>query len=307
MNNRKTLFLVFFLALITSSCKQKSKVTSMSQTQTDTLSTQLTYGGTYTFGGNSEGAPNGIAYIYPENDSTLLFYLNISKGAPSYNCGEIDGRITVKDGRATFRQDFDYGDNDCLLYFEFTYNAVTIIEDEKDCQCGFGSGVYINDIFQRTNSEIPQYYTTLSNDTIFFGQWQTINDNSVQENDETIIREEDLANDDVNFLIDSDWEGLTYEQYQEDDGYTTIQEYNFPGATMQQVYAIAKQIDTHLKNELPDKDLKYTEDDGNITLTYQYKTPENLHIELEYPGGTTYMDIIKKESSTLAKITFAAD
>jgi hypothetical protein len=50
------------------------------------------YGGTYSFGDNAEKGPVGHLSVYPESDSSLLFYLDVNKGAPSFNMGMLLGR-----------------------------------------------------------------------------------------------------------------------------------------------------------------------------------------------------------------------
>jgi len=129
------------------------------------------YGGIYKFGGDSEGA-GGVVYIYPETDNTALFYLEKNRGAPSYNSGTIDGRITIKNGKATFKELlFDGFEDYCILHFEFGKNTLTV-KQEDDCNCGFGFGVFVNDTFKRTSSEIPQYYINREDRKIYFSELQ---------------------------------------------------------------------------------------------------------------------------------------
>lgn len=175
MRTKNTLLIIIILAFVAGSCKQKAKVASVVP-QTDIIPAAPVpaahYSGVYTFGDSIEGAAEGTVYISQENDSSLLFYLYVNKGAPSYNCGEMDGRITVKGRKGTFRTRLGYSDADCVLYFEFNDSTVTINQDGNDCKCGFGNGVYVEDTFNRSTSETPAFYTTLSNDTISFSELQ---------------------------------------------------------------------------------------------------------------------------------------
>ena len=111
-----------------------------------------------------------------------------------------------------------------------------------------------------------------------------------------------------NFVTESDWEYVKCRKYQEDDGYTQIQECVFPNANMQQVYDIIKKKVSDLKAELPTNDLKYGDlENGDVIVTYTYKEPKYLQVELSYNGGVTTVEIIEKENVTQSKITYSAD
>ena len=167
---KKTIIILTALALIASSCKQAAT---------------KQYGGIYGF---TEGE-GGIVYIYPETDSTALFYLYKTKGAPSYNSGEIDGRIIIRDDKATFRNRYEGDETDCVLRFEFNGNKLTVTEDEEgDCRPFAGNGVYLDGTFLRTSSEIPQYYTNTQGDTIYFKDYPPI-ENATAPDDTRIIDE----------------------------------------------------------------------------------------------------------------------
>ena len=74
--------------------------------------------------------------------------------------------------------------------------------------------------------------------------------------------------------------------------------------TMQQVYNIAKRIEPQLKTELPAKNLKYGNfDDDDVIVTYEYKKPKYLSIELFYRGGVTLVEIIEKEKEKETHLT----
>jgi len=135
------------------------------------LKTKSSYGGFYTLGERGYETPFGEAYIYPENDSTLLFYMFTNKGAPSYDRAEIKGRASIKDGHATFHERFDNETTDCTIYFSFDGDQLVVCQENDECGCGFGQGIYIDGIFERKSSEIPDSYKTLSGDIGYFKQW----------------------------------------------------------------------------------------------------------------------------------------
>lgn len=170
---KKSIIFISFLAVVASGCIGKSNKQKKETADPFTEVIKPRYGGIYAFGDSAaEEKARGRAYIYPENDSTLLFYIRSCNGAPAYNSGEIDGRVTVQDGKATFRKDFGSAGKDCVIHFTFHGDTLTIAQENYDCGCGFGHNVYLDDIFLRTTSDIPPYFTTMANDTVYFGQWQ---------------------------------------------------------------------------------------------------------------------------------------
>lgn len=302
---RQAVIILSIFAFIVSSCKQATKNQGEAVNKDNTENTNiLQYGGVYTFGDDNPEGPTGEVYIYPENDSTALFYLFKSRGAPSYNMGSIDGRITVHNGKATFRKQYEYFENECILHFEFGKDSLTVIEDENNCDCGFGYGVYINNTFKRTSSEIPQYYTTMTNEKVYFARQQA----DYQSADEEETAENAESSENNFFVVPSDWEGVECKEYQEDDGYTQIQECKFPNANLKQVYDIVKKLVPDVKEELPANNIKYGNlEDENVIVTYTYENPKHLHIELSYGGGVTTVKIVENEKETISTITHSAD
>ena len=265
------------------------------------------YAGIYTFGDTSKESEerNGTVYLYPETDSTMLFCIFVINGAPSYNMGSIDGRITVHDGQAVFRKRFAYDETDCVLRFEFSENTLTVTEDEIGC--GFGHNVYIHDTFRRTSSKIPEYYTAITKDKVYFSEWQE-DSTDVQAGDYNEFVKAEETSESESFIKESDWTGVNCTEYSEDGGYTNIQKCTFPNANLQQVYNIVKKLNSNLKSELPTKDVEYPSTDGGcISVKYHYATEKHLLIELGYQGGETDFEIIETGNETQSKITYSAD
>jgi hypothetical protein len=248
----------------------------------------LQYGGIYSFGNSDKTSETaqGTVYIYPETDSTFLFYLYVNKGAPSYNSGSLDGRAMIKDNNGIYSAKFEYAENACTLYFEFKDNTVTVQEDDSDC--GFGHNVYADGTFLQKSAEIPEYYTNVANEKIYFNKLSEIWKKQAENQDE------DRTN-----LSDCD-------DYTEDDGYTQIRVCTFENKNLQQVYEIAKKADVHLKQELPTTDIQYTEDE-TIEVSYQYKSKKHLWIEVYYAGGVTTIEIVENKDATTLKTIFSAD
>ena len=126
--------------------------------------------GTYTYGGKSEDSPSGQILIHPIDDHTFNFYLDVNRGAPSYNMGQIYGRAFVQADKGiwVFQKTDTTSEKSCALTFSFKKGTVTIktLSDEEDC--GFGYGVIADGKYKRTNTNIPTYYITPTEDTVYF-------------------------------------------------------------------------------------------------------------------------------------------
>ncbi|MCL2182773.1 MAG: fibrobacter succinogenes major paralogous domain-containing protein [Chitinispirillia bacterium] len=123
-------------------------------------------GGTYKFGDDVETGPVGTVLVYPLPDNSALFFLELSRGAPSYNSGQLDGLMTIKDGAGTYTGINEY--NDCILKFKFTAKQLEIATEDGHGNCGFGGLVYAGNTYELIDKSIPQYYLNAEGDTIFF-------------------------------------------------------------------------------------------------------------------------------------------
>ena len=70
------------------------------------------------------------------------FWLSTNRGWPSYNQGNIDGIIDVKDAKALYKGKQDYTDSSCIIVFHFYKSYIEVEQKSSDSQCGFGFNVY---------------------------------------------------------------------------------------------------------------------------------------------------------------------
>lgn len=123
------------------------------------------YGGSYSYGDNIEKGRVGYIDIYPETDSSVLFYLDLNRGAPSYNMGSEYGRLIVKDDSAIYIA----GDsNACILSFTF-FKKEIVIKSINNSGCGYGGGVYADGTFYKDNDLVKKYFIGHQGDTTYFG------------------------------------------------------------------------------------------------------------------------------------------
>lgn len=130
----------------------------------DTLDYQ---GGTYSFGKNVEKGAVGSISIYPISSTKALFYLDVCRGAPSYNMGQLFGVMNIEGPNGTYENRLNEW-MDCSLQFVFSKKHVVIDYIEDGYNCGFGHAVYANNTYKLIRKDIPQYYITGSGDTIPF-------------------------------------------------------------------------------------------------------------------------------------------
>lgn len=125
------------------------------------------YAGVYGYGSNLKKGATGRLLINPESDSTILFYLKLNRGGPSFNSGETYGRIKLKDKSSGVysRIDTTWGYN-CVLSFYFKEDKVVI--EPLNEKCGYGWKVYPGGEFKRKSSKIPDGFTDYSNNRVLF-------------------------------------------------------------------------------------------------------------------------------------------
>ena len=81
------------------------------------------------------------------------FQLQLSRGAPSYNMGFLEGSLKIDDGRATYQSP----DGECTITFAFARDTVEVNQERgDDFDCGFGHGVYANGTYRRTSRKKPK-------------------------------------------------------------------------------------------------------------------------------------------------------
>lgn len=126
------------------------------------------FGGSYAYGKDLEKGRIGNLSIYPETDSTVLFYLDLNRGAPSYNMGNLYGRIKILNSSGIF---YLTGNGaDCKFNLSFSKDFANIKTLEEKSNCFFGYAVYADGNFKRRSKQIPQYFQSPTGDTTYFGK-----------------------------------------------------------------------------------------------------------------------------------------
>ncbi len=182
----KFLVLLFLATFGLTSCNNKTQHSSDKDLHSDTANKKIEivkiapdinnkigfatskYQGVYSFGNDAKKEAVGSIIVYPESDSTVLFHLDICKGPPSYNLGELFERLVIKgDSALCFYKD-KFDENGCKLKMHFKGNKLIIETVEGFKECGFGVNVYADEMYYRHKKKIPQYFITYEGDTILF-------------------------------------------------------------------------------------------------------------------------------------------
>lgn len=159
---QKFLVLTAFLFLSVSAFAQ------MKKKEIENLKTAK-YAGKYSYG-NGEGYGEGEVIVYPESDSVILFYIQLQAGEPSYNMGDLCGRVTLTDGKGVFERKFNYGEEDCKWSMTFTDDKLIIEIMDEQYECGFGYGVYADGEYIRKSNAIPEYFVDFTGAKQYFSK-----------------------------------------------------------------------------------------------------------------------------------------
>lgn len=131
--------------------------------------TKKTFGGEYSYGAVGGESAVGVLTVYPLSKGYCIFHLEVNRGKPSYNSGELRGKIKItRDGKASYSVKDSKYDINCILSFSFQADKVIIVTDPNACKCSFGYGVSADGEFNKTSSKIPESYIDRHGKTIFF-------------------------------------------------------------------------------------------------------------------------------------------
>lgn len=108
--------------------------------------------GTWTRGDPEKG---GGRLLTKHEGKELRFQLECWRGAPSYNSGFVEGKLTLSNRQGTFTRDGATGR--CELHFSFSDDSVELRYLNESVDCGFGHGVFANGDYERTSSEDPKF------------------------------------------------------------------------------------------------------------------------------------------------------
>ncbi len=155
---RSLLTILFILLSFSSNGQTKNqKALKMSQ-----------YAGVYQYGTTPENGPTGQITVYPESNNMYLFYVDISRGAPSYNMGNLYGRITINHNKGTYS--FKDAENDLSCSFSFTFigNKLIVKTINSKYDCGFGGNVFVDGEYKKVKNAKFDYFIDITGKKYYF-------------------------------------------------------------------------------------------------------------------------------------------
>jgi hypothetical protein len=105
--------------------------------------------GTWEYHGPTE---SGVWLMTLQTGNEVRFQLEISRGAPSYNTGWIEGKFSLKGTSGIFRSS-EY--SKCAIKFEFKKSTVRV--SQKEYECGFGHNVIANATLNIKSRKKPNF------------------------------------------------------------------------------------------------------------------------------------------------------
>ena len=167
MKNLLLITLTLSIAFAGFNCQSK---TNKRLTSADKVKSSK-YAGTYRFGSYgdpTQTGPGGQVIIYALSDDSVLFYLDVSRGAPSYNMGSLYNRLTVGSDKCVFNKKLDYCESPCKLEFVFKDSILTVSTLENGYDCGFGGNVIADGVYKKVDSNQPEYFENAHGKKVYF-------------------------------------------------------------------------------------------------------------------------------------------
>jgi len=107
--------------------------------------------------------------VYQESEHTIMFYISIQNGPPSYNMGALFGKVEIDNGTAVYSsQEFD-----CKWSMIFTPNSLIIRTLQNKDDCGFGNAVYAEGTYKKISSKNVNYFIDEDGKKVYFNQMKS--------------------------------------------------------------------------------------------------------------------------------------
>jgi hypothetical protein len=169
MNKLSTISLILFIALIGFNCQTKSNngLSSSSNLKSLRLAGIYRFG---SYGDTTQTGPGGQVIVYVLSNDSALFYLDVSRGAPSYNMGTLYDRFCVNSDSSIYYKKFDYFDGICKWKYVFSDSTLTITTIDNGYDCGFGANVWADGVYKKVDTNQPEYFVDLHGVKYYFAK-----------------------------------------------------------------------------------------------------------------------------------------
>ncbi len=159
------------LCAVLSFCFVYSQAASLAKSKINIRTQDVSWAGKYSYGAVVKEEAVGVLEIYPIDESTrsYIFHLEVNRGYPSYNSGELIGKIEITSkGEGVFKVKDDQIGINCTLTFDFHENTAIIKTDKEACYCGFGNAVTADGEYKKKNPKIPDFFIDRHGNKIYF-------------------------------------------------------------------------------------------------------------------------------------------
>lgn len=126
------------------------------------------YAGLYSYGKNVEREKVGTIIIYPDTDSTVLFYFESNTGPSHFTMGEYYGRVKVLEGMGVFTAKPENSEKGCQWKFTFSKKTVLIQTLSNENNCGLPTGISTDGTYGRQIKGIIEECLDLHGEAINF-------------------------------------------------------------------------------------------------------------------------------------------
>lgn len=156
---RSILYIAILFILV---CGFRQTTTNISK---ETITTK--YCGEYLTTQIGETSPK--IYIYPETDSTILFYLDFKKEETTTAFGSLYGQVKIKNDTGLFYTDrFKSSTANCKLTFVFSNQNLQISTADNQYACGIDNVVIGHMDFERKSKKIIPYFINNNNKKVYY-------------------------------------------------------------------------------------------------------------------------------------------
>jgi len=127
------------------------------------------YAGEYRWREADKADMGGTLTVYPESDSTILFYVESNDGAPVYHIANAFGRAQLRGDTATYFGKAPDDAHGCRLKIGFSPAAARVLMvSGPENDCFFGGNFTPDGTYRRTSHAIPQQVVDGGGDTLRF-------------------------------------------------------------------------------------------------------------------------------------------
>jgi hypothetical protein len=177
MKKSVLLTILIISGAVTMAFSQTAKSKNASQTKAKKpvtapkLLKTIKYAGSY-YSGDLTIKKGSVSFIdiYPETDSTILFYLDLNSGPPSFKVGHLYGRVKIINSIGSLSGKAPGSSKACMLNFTFPANSLIIKTLQGANDCAFVPGVTADGVYKKQSPKIPPFFLGPKGDTNYFNK-----------------------------------------------------------------------------------------------------------------------------------------